>query len=250
MRVRLILGLAVASLLGSAGTTASTAAAAAAATGGPWSNPGYQARPGDWRPYVLAPSGHEVTPVSVVGTDPRGGEIQGNPDAALGSGGSVRLISTGDRTTSPLLILDFGKEVAGQVQVHVSGASATRPALHACFSESRQFMALSSDQNDGEAAYAPGCDTANIWNGYPGTPYTWDSDSHTLPLGGATLPATLTDPTIRGGFRYLTLFLDGPGAAGRHAADRGHGHRQHRRAGAGVLQYAGHHDRDPHHRHP
>jgi len=206
MHVRLILGLAVASLFGSAGT------AAAAAAGGPWSNPGYQARPGDWRPYVLAPTGHEVMPVSVVSADPRGGEIQGNPSAALGSGGSVRLISTGDRTTSPLLVLDFGKEVAGQVQVHVTGASATRPALHACFSESRQFMALSAGQNDGEAAFAPGCDTANIWNGYPGTPYTWDSDSHTLPLSGATLPATLTDPTIRGGFRYLTLFLDGPGS--------------------------------------
>ena len=68
-------------------------------------------------------------------------------------------------------------------------------------------MALSPGQNGGEAAYAPGCDTANIWNGYPGQPYTWDSDSHTLPLAGATLPATLTDPQLRGGFRYLTLFL-------------------------------------------
>jgi Bacterial alpha-L-rhamnosidase 6 hairpin glycosidase domain/Bacterial alpha-L-rhamnosidase C-terminal domain len=204
MRALLALGVTTAALV--------AAGPAAATSGGPWSNPQYQPKPGDWQPYVLAPAGHEVTPVSVLQAPPRGGSIQGNPAAALGHGGSVTLVSTGSRTASPLLILDFGKEVAGQVQVHVTGASATRPALHACFSESRAYMALSPSQNDGEAAYAPGCDTANIWNGYPGQPYTWDSDSHTLPLSGASLPATLTDPVIRGGFRYLTLFLDGPGS--------------------------------------
>lgn len=73
-------------------------------------------------------------------------------------------------------------------------------------------MALSPDQNDGEARYAPGCDTANIPAGMPGTPYTWDADSHRLSLSAANFPTSVTDPQIRGGFRYLTIFLDGPGS--------------------------------------
>ena len=45
-------------------------------------------------------------------------------------------------------------------------------------------------RNDGQAALAPGCDTANIWIGFPGTPYTADRDSHILDIdGGVDEPA-------------------------------------------------------------
>jgi hypothetical protein len=201
----LAVGAAVLPSYGAASTTAPVK------SGNPWTDSSYHPQPGDWQPYVLAPSSHTVQPVSVLAAYPRSGSITGNPDAVLGHGGTVRLTSTGGTTGSPLLIIDFGKEVAGSVSVQVTGASATRPVLHACFSESKEEMALGPDQNDGEATYAPGCDTANIWNGYPGQSYTWDSDSHTLPLSSATLPGTVTDPTLRGGFRYLTLFLSSPG---------------------------------------
>ncbi|HEX8008744.1 MAG TPA: alpha-L-rhamnosidase C-terminal domain-containing protein [Trebonia sp.] len=205
----LAIGTASLSFYGTAGAASSPPSGSS--PGNPWTDTSYQPRQGDWQPYVLAPSSHTVKPVRVLAAYPRSGAITGSTSAVLGHGGTVRLTDTGGTTASPLLIIDFGKEVAGQVSVQVTGASATRPALHACFSESREEMALSPSQNSGEAAYAPGCDTANIWNGYPGLSYTWDSDSHTLPLAGATLPATVTDPTLRGGFRYLTLFLSSPG---------------------------------------
>ena len=192
-------------------TPAGSALAASAKQGSPWTAASYQPQQGDWQPYVLAPSSHTVKPASVLAAYPRSGTITGKPTAVLGRGGTVRLTATGGTASSPLLIIDFGKEVAGNVSVQVTGASATRPTLHACFSESKEEMALSPTQNSGEAAYAPGCDTANIWNGYPGQPYTWDSDSHKLPLASAALPGTVTDPTLRGGFRYLTLFLSSPG---------------------------------------
>jgi Bacterial alpha-L-rhamnosidase 6 hairpin glycosidase domain/Bacterial alpha-L-rhamnosidase C-terminal domain len=179
--------------------------------GGPWSDRDYKPKPGDWRPYVLAPKSHEVRPTAVVSAMPRGGSITGNPDAAVTRKGTVTLTSTGDQTTSPLLMLDFGKEVAGRVQVTIKSTSATPPSLHACFSESLAYAALQPGENDGETAYAPGCDTANIWNGYPGFTYSWDSDSHTLTLTGKQFPATVTDPMLRGGFRYLTLFLASKG---------------------------------------
>ncbi|HEY4457044.1 MAG TPA: alpha-L-rhamnosidase C-terminal domain-containing protein [Pseudonocardiaceae bacterium] len=197
-------------VLAAAILTPATAAAAPAAQN-PWTNPAYSPHPGDWQPYVLAPTGHTVQPVSVWAAQQRGGSIDGNPKAALGGPATVTLTSTGTRTTSPLLILDFGKEVGGEVAMHVLTTSTPAPQLHACFSESIADMALTPTQNNGEAAYAPGCDTANIWNGYPGTPYTWDSDSHTLAIPGQ-LPATVTDTQPRGGFRYLTIFLDGPGS--------------------------------------
>lgn len=202
----------LASVLASAVAVPAVASPPPATAGGPWTTSAYTPHQGDWQPYVLAPSGHAVRPVSVLSADPRGGSVQGNPKAALGGSGSVTLTSTGTRATSPLLTLDFGKEVGGEIAVHVLSTSTPEPQLHACFSESRAEMALTPTQNSGEAAYAPGCDTANIWNGYPGTPYTWDSDSHTLPLTGKTLPTTVTDDQPRGGFRYLTLFLDGPGS--------------------------------------
>lgn len=190
---------------------------AAAAPGGdqsagPWSGGNYQPQPGKWQPYVLAPDDRDVEPVAVLSANPRGGAVQGEPKAALGGAKApVRLVSYGDRTQSPLLTLDFGKDVGGKIRVHVAGASKTPPQLHVCFSESKQFAATAPQDNSGEAAHAPGCDTANIWNGYPGTPYTYDSDSHTLGLDPAKLPATLTDTQLRGGFRYATVFLDGPG---------------------------------------
>jgi len=70
---------------------------------------------------MLAPSGHTVTPVSVLHAYQRSGSITGNTNAVLGGGGTARLASTGGTSSSPLLIIDFGKEVAGQVSVQVTG---------------------------------------------------------------------------------------------------------------------------------
>lgn len=180
--------------------------------GNPWAQSDYQPRQGDWRPYVLAPQSHEVEPVAVSSVSARGGAVQGDPKALLGGTRKpVRLVSSGDRTQSPLVTLDFGKDVGGKIRIRVAGASKTPPQLHVCFSESKQFAASPTQPNNGEDAIAPGCDTANIWNGYPGQPYTYDADSHTFTIDPSKLPATLTDSQLRGGFRYATIFLDGPG---------------------------------------
>ena len=168
-------------------------------------------RPGDWQSYVNSPSSRTILPKAVVHALPRSGSISGSTSQLMQTDGQgVRLTSIGGRSGSPLVTVDMGQDIGGFVSVRVLGASSQRPALHACFSESQQYLALTPTQNEGEAGFAPGCDTANINNGLPGIPYTYDDDSHLLAVPAA-LPATATDTVIRGGFRYLTLFLDGPG---------------------------------------
>ncbi len=214
---------AVAALALAAGGTLATSASAAKGGGagaaqlapandpnGPWRSDDHRPRRGGWRDYVLAPRQRALAPASVLQATPRAGAIDGDPDAALRADGrSVKLTSIGDRTGSPLLAFDFGQEIGGHVRVKLSGASDSPPELHACFSESQRYRALGS-RNDGQARFAPGCDTANIWVGFPGNAYTYDADSHTLTFP-ASLPGEAVDRTLRGGFRYLTLFLDGPG---------------------------------------
>ncbi|MET3806152.1 hypothetical protein ABIB25_003161 [Nakamurella sp. UYEF19] len=176
---------------------------AAAATGVP--------QPGKWQQYVNSPASRTIKPTAVVHALDRAGIITGAPANALATDGkSVRLTSTGGRSGSPLLTVDLGQDVGGLADVRVLAASDPRPSLRACFSESQNYLALTDAQNSGEGAIAPGCDTANIFNGFPGVGYTYDSDSHLLDLP-ATLPGTASDKVLRGGFRYLTLFLDSPG---------------------------------------
>ncbi len=163
--------------------------------------------------YNLSPSSRSLAPTSLYEVLPRGGSVSNAAGLVRPDGKpTVISLSSGDQTSSPLVILDMGKEVGGLVSVTVSGVSSPAPTLQACFSESTAYMALQPYQNDGESNYAPGCDSANIFNGLPGVPYTWDSDSHVIPVVASKVPGTFTDSQIRGGFRYLTLYLSSPGS--------------------------------------
>ena len=196
-----------------AATAVSPSAAAVATTGAPLPATAVTSgpQPGKWQQYVDSPASRTVTPTAVIHSLSRSGSITGSPTNALAvDGKSVRLTSSGGRSGSPLLTVDLGQDVGGLANVRILAASTPRPALHACFSESQAYLAVTDGQNNGEGAIAPGCDTANIFNGFPGVGYTYDSDSHLLAVP-ATLPGTATDTVLRGGFRYLTLFLDGPG---------------------------------------
>ncbi|WP_370616624.1 alpha-L-rhamnosidase C-terminal domain-containing protein [Mumia qirimensis] len=177
-----------------------------------WESDSYRPTKGRWKDYVLAPTDRSVDAAGVHEVIERGGEVTGKPANLLRRDGkSVRISGDGDRTTSPMVIVDFGKEVSGPVRVRVAGASKDRPGLRVCYSESIEYLARWTGQNNGQTEHAPGCDTANIWNGFPGNAYTEDTDSHALPIADAKLPADVEDPELRGGYRYATLFLDSPG---------------------------------------
>jgi len=117
---------------------------------------------------------------------PFGGTVS-TPRGAI-SGGSTRLSS--DIFGRPFVIYDFGREVGGRISLRATDATGAAK-LGLAFSESAQFMTTTSD--------------------FSGDPRGVPTESHYFDLvPGAS---TVADPVIRGGFRYLMVFLAAPGAA-------------------------------------
>lgn len=117
----------------------------------------------------------------------------GTPQAPYG--GTATAVSTGGVTLTsnlfgrPYVIYDFGKEVGGQVQFSAGTGGGTATTLGLAFSESEEYLTSFSDFSED----SPGVAT----------------ETHYLTVNAGT--SQVTDPVIRGGFRYLMVFLDQPG---------------------------------------
>ena len=111
-------------------------------------------------------------------TAPYGGTVTA-PSGA--SRGGTTTLSSGTYGR-PYVIYDFGKEVAGQVRLHVRAATGT-PRIGLAFSESPEYLTTASDYSQDPTGVA--------------------TETHYL----TAEPGDLTDPVIRGGFRYLMVFL-------------------------------------------
>ena len=107
-------------------------------------------------------------------------------------GGTAANATTGGVTLTsnlfgkPYAILDFGKEVGGNVEFTATGSEQTTVGL--AFSESSEYMTSASDFSEDPAGVA--------------------TETHYLTV--ASGDSQVTDPVIRGGFRYLMVFLDSP----------------------------------------
>ncbi|MDQ1735149.1 MAG: hypothetical protein QOH56_1400 [Pseudonocardiales bacterium] len=132
-----------------------------------------------WDAYNLAPASRTVAPKSVYRTT---GTVQDASNVLHSK--STSLIGTGASIT-----VDFGKEVGGLVSVHFPSSTATGQKLGLAFSESSQYVGTTSDASNGGS----GADGAVVADVTPGA--TW----------------TLPQKSLRGGFRYLTLFTESAG---------------------------------------
>ncbi|MEY9962738.1 hypothetical protein ABIA33_000764 [Streptacidiphilus sp. MAP12-16] len=147
-------------------------AGANAATAEPASRP--------WDAYNLAPAGRTVIPVRVTRTTGTVSSstalLHGRPTTLTGSGSSITL--------------DFGEEVGGLASLHFTTANVAGQQLGLAFSESSQYIGPTSDASNGGA----GADGAIYAGVTPGADWT------------------MPQASLRGGFRYLTLFAtsDGP----------------------------------------
>lgn len=131
--------------------------------------------------YNYAPSSRTLHPVRVAKTS--GNVI--NPDAVLKGGASV-IVWKGSSIT-----YDFGKEVGGIVSLSFGDASDAVQRVGVAFSESLTYAGPESDRSNG-SSNGDGALIANV------TPH----GTYTMPI-----------ERLRGGFRYLTLFLDSGGFA-------------------------------------
>jgi len=129
-----------------------------------------------WLPYNYAPSSRTVSPDAVFLTE---GSVT-NPSNVL----------SGQPTTisgyNSYIVLDFGKEVGGYVSLTFSASSDTAQSAGIAFSESALNVGPSSDSSNG-------C-------------YDCGDGALTAPVPGAST-YTVQRPRLRGGFRYLTVFL-------------------------------------------
>ena len=95
----------------------------------------------DWQRYVLAPPTRQVPPAAVLATS---GDVANATAALTQGGGAARLTrrTTGDEA---VLDLDFGKVVAGRLEIGFAAASDPPPGVRVAFSESRQYLGPRSD---------------------------------------------------------------------------------------------------------
>ena len=132
-----------------------------------------------WDAYNYAPTTRTLKPVSIY----QSSASVSNPTNLL-MGQSTRLNGGGASVT-----VDFGKEVGGIITLTFAGSSDANQSLGLAFSESSLYVGTSSDASNGGS----GADGA-IYAAVTG------AGSYTMP----------TDK-LRGGFRYLTLFLNSSG---------------------------------------
>lgn len=117
---------------------------------------------------------------------PYGGTVT-NARALAGGKGAATL--RGDVLSRPYAIVDFGREVGGDVTVRAKKLSGS-PKVSFAFSESNQFMTSASDYSADPVGVVTETETVKVPNG----------------------TSTISPPDGRGGFRYLMVWLSGPGA--------------------------------------
>jgi hypothetical protein len=137
------------------------------------SGPAQAAFSGNWDQYIFSPTSRTVSPASVLSAD----------DSFISNytPGASTLDSVGAE-----LIFDFGQEVAGVVTVTYSAVG--NGTLGLAFSEAKNFTGTNSDSSNGNF-HTDGALYANVT--------TTQESSYTMPID-----------RLRGGFRYLTLFVD------------------------------------------
>lgn len=143
--------------------------------------PTVAAFPGPWDSNIYSPASRKVSPANVLSLS-NGSGISSYP-------GASSLVRNGSA-----LVFDFGIEVGGIVSVDYSTTGGAG-ALGLAFTEAKNWIGLASDSSNGAFAHGIGdqaCDDGAIYSSFtsPG------NHSYTMDL-----------LHLRGGFRYLTLFL-------------------------------------------
>jgi len=136
--------------------------------------------PGIWESNIFAPDSRNVTPRSILSVE-TGKPISPYP-------GNARLASNGSQ-----VVFDFGREVGGIVTIRYSAAGTGGGSLGLAFTEAKDWIGEWSDSSNGG--------------------FTGDQALYSNFSGPGHVVYKMPDERLRGGFRYLTVFLVSPSAA-------------------------------------
>ncbi|KAH8588401.1 glycoside hydrolase family 78 protein [Bisporella sp. PMI_857] len=159
----------------------------------PCTGPAQPSFPGSWEKYNFSPASRTVSPVKVLRED--GSLLQDYAESVNPPQTRLRQSQGPIQLADPvsLLIFDFGKEVGGIVTVTYAVQGSGKVGVS--FSEAKNWTGYWSDDSNG----AFNTDQ----NGHADGALFFDVS----PTQKTTY--TLPDAQMRGGFRYLTLFLNG-----------------------------------------
>ncbi|OTA60858.1 glycoside hydrolase family 78 protein [Hypoxylon sp. EC38] len=174
------------------------------------SNQGVNAQDNDtsWHRYVRAPPSNIVKPKAIL-SEYTSGEIT-NPEALVTGSGATTLSRAGDGTDVPTVVLDFGQNIVGLLEIDFASstnASDGFPGLRLYFSETLEFLTDRSDftrsDNAGQGDGNPpkivpsGTDQFAVRN----EPFVW------LNQWGCEFGSQVCSDGLHG-FRYLKIELD------------------------------------------
>jgi len=129
---------------------------------------------GPWQSYIYAPSSRTIKPASYFSLDDFNRVTTYRGSATLSGNGST-------------LVFDFGKEVGGLATINYKTTGAAG-ALGLAFTEGKNWIGQWSDSSNGEFKGPDGAIYGNF-------------------TGSGSWTYTMPDKSLRGGFRYMTLFL-------------------------------------------
>lgn len=97
-----------------------------------------------WQQYVRAPSSSVVTPVGIVTAQTLGNVT--NPDALVTGGGEMTILTRETGSSDiPTVVVDFGQDVVGFLQINFGGATSNSPGIRLAFSETLEYLTDVSD---------------------------------------------------------------------------------------------------------
>lgn len=131
--------------------------------------------PGEWDDNIFAPASRTVSPQSILSAS--------NGETLSSWNGSAALSSNGSQ-----LVFDFGKEVGGIVHLKYSVSGNSSGAVGLAFTEAKNWIGEWSDSSNGKFVGPDGAIYSNF-------------------TGSGEVAYVAPDEKLRGGFRYLTLFL-------------------------------------------
>ncbi|KAI0883563.1 glycoside hydrolase family 78 protein [Annulohypoxylon maeteangense] len=160
-----------------------------------------------WHQYVRAPTSSIVKPKAVLGAYTSGGVT--NPDGLITGNNSTTLIRRESDTAIPTVVLDFGRNVVGLLEIDFArsiNASNGLPGLKLYFSESLEFLGNRSDFTRSDNAGQGGSNPPKITSGtdqiaVKNKPFTW------INQWGCEFGSQVCSDGLHG-FRYVKIELD------------------------------------------